>query len=195
MNLNLPSEFEFAVVGLPQWIWICRGEFELALVNLNLPWKILICCSKFEFCCGEFEFAVVNLKLPQWIWICHGEFEFAMVNLNLLWRIWILPWWILNCGGQFEFAVVNLNFQQGSWICRGEFEVSVVNFNLPWRILNLPRSSLYIYHLSTVIDFSSEFESHHRHPHRKFLSWYQEFLCPVEPLYFSDEKSITVEKW
>ena len=24
---------------------------------------------------------------------------------------------------------------------------------------------------------------------------YQEFLCPVEPLYFSDEKSITVEKW
>ena len=28
----------------------------------------------------------------------------------------------------------------------------------------------------------------------KFLYWYQEFLCPVEPLYFSDEKSITVEK-
>ena len=27
----------------------------------------------------------------------------------------------------------------------------------------------------------------------KFLYWYQE--CPVEPLYFSDEKSITVEKW
>ena len=27
-----------------------------------------------------------------------------------------------------------------------------------------------------------------------FLYWYQEFLCPVEPLYFSDEKSITVEK-
>ena len=26
------------------------------------------------------------------------------------------------------------------------------------------------------------------------LSWYQEFLCLVEPLYFSDEKSITVEK-
>ena len=26
------------------------------------------------------------------------------------------------------------------------------------------------------------------------LYWYQEFLCPVEPLYFSDEKSITVEK-
>ena len=29
---------------------------------------------------------------------------------------------------------------------------------------------------------------------RKFLYWYQEFLYPVEPLYFSDEKSITVEK-
>ena len=28
----------------------------------------------------------------------------------------------------------------------------------------------------------------------KFLYWYQEFLCPVEPLYLSDEKSITVEK-
>ena len=27
-----------------------------------------------------------------------------------------------------------------------------------------------------------------------FLYWYQEFLCPVEPLYFSDEKSISVEK-
>ena len=26
------------------------------------------------------------------------------------------------------------------------------------------------------------------------LYWYQEFLCPVEPLYFSDEKSISVEK-
>ena len=26
------------------------------------------------------------------------------------------------------------------------------------------------------------------------LYWYQEFLCPVELLYFSDEKSITVEK-
>ena len=40
-----------------------------------------------------------------------------------------------------------------------------------------------------------EFEPHLRHPHCKFLYWYQEFLCPVEPLYFSDEKSITVEKW
>ena len=39
-----------------------------------------------------------------------------------------------------------------------------------------------------------EFESHHRHAHCKFLYWYQKFLCPVEPLYFSDEKSITVEK-
>ena len=28
----------------------------------------------------------------------------------------------------------------------------------------------------------------------KFLYWYQEFLCSVEPLHFSDEKSITVEK-
>ena len=25
-------------------------------------------------------------------------------------------------------------------------------------------------------------------------NWYQEFLGPVEPQYFSDEKSITVEK-
>ena len=39
-----------------------------------------------------------------------------------------------------------------------------------------------------------EFESHHWHPHCKFLYWYQEFLCPVEPLYFSDEKSTIVEK-
>ena len=28
----------------------------------------------------------------------------------------------------------------------------------------------------------------------EFLYWYQEFLCPVEPLYFSDEKLITVEE-
>ena len=34
----------------------------------------------------------------------------------------------------------------------------------------------------------------YKSPHCKFLYWYQEFLCPVEPLYFSDEKSITVEK-
>ena len=27
-----------------------------------------------------------------------------------------------------------------------------------------------------------------------FLCWHQEFLCPVEPLFFSDEKSTTVEK-
>ena len=26
------------------------------------------------------------------------------------------------------------------------------------------------------------------------LCWYQEYLCPVEPMYFSDEKSITDEK-
>ena len=30
-------------------------------------------------------------------------------------------------------------------------------------------------------------------PH--ILCWYQEFLCPVEPLYFLDEKSTTIEKW
>ena len=41
---------------------------------------------------------------------------------------------------------------------------------------------------------SVEFVSHHWHPHCKFLYWHQEFLCLVEPLYFSDEKSITVEK-
>ena len=40
-------------------------------------------------------------------------------------------------------------------------------------------ASLYIYHLRS---------------HCKFLYWYQEFLCSVEPLYFSDEKSVTVEK-
>ena len=33
------------------------------------------------------------------------------------------------------------------------------------------------------------------HPHCKCLYWYQEFLCPVEPLYLTDEKSTTVEKW
>ena len=67
---------------------------------------------------------------------------------------------------------------------------------------------IYIYHFSTVIDFQSEKysgsnlqpldcnpdKSHLRHPHCKFLYWYQEFLYPVEPLYISDEKSITVEK-
>ena len=44
------------------------------------------------------------------------------------------------------------------------------------------------------INEGCEFEPHLRHPHCKFLYWYQEFLCPVEPLYFSDEKSISVEK-
>ena len=43
------------------------------------------------------------------------------------------------------------------------------------------------------VERGCEFESHHRHPHCKFLCWYQEFLCPVEPLYFSDEKSVTAE--
>ena len=33
-----------------------------------------------------------------------------------------------------------------------------------------------------------------RHPHCNFPYWYQKFLCPVEPLYFSDEKSTTVEQ-
>ena len=32
------------------------------------------------------------------------------------------------------------------------------------------------------------------HPHCQFLYWCQEFLCPIEPLYLSEEKSITVEK-
>ena len=45
-----------------------------------------------------------------------------------------------------------------------------------------------------AIEHFEPFESHHRHPHCKFLYWYREFLCPVEPLYFSDERSITVEK-
>ena len=51
-------------------------------------------------------------------------------------------------------------------------------------------------HLSTgFVIQGCEFESHHRHPHCKFLYWYQEYLCPVEePLYFSDEKSTTVKK-
>ena len=72
---------------------------------------------------------------------------------------------------------------------------------------------LYIYHFSTVIDLSSEKYSGstaHRNSwyqwrnlqwgcrwsdsNCKFLCWYSEFLCPVEPLYFSDEKSRTVEK-
>ena len=29
----------------------------------------------------------------------------------------------------------------------------------------------------------------------KFLYWYQKFLRPVELLYFSEEKSTTVEQW
>ena len=40
-------------LNLPWWIWICRGEFEFAVVN--------------------FKFAVVNLNLPWRIWICRGE--------------------------------------------------------------------------------------------------------------------------
>ena len=35
---------------------------------------------------------------------------------------------------------------------------------------------------------------HHWQPQCKFLCWYQNSLCPVESLYFSDEKSTTVEK-
>ena len=55
-------------------------------------------------------------------------------------------------------------------------------------------ASLFIYHFSTVTDFSSEkYSGSTGHSHCKFLYWYQEFPCPVEPLYFSDEKSITVE--
>ena len=76
--------------NFPQRIWICRSEFELAVVNLNLPWQILICC-------GEFEFAVANLKLPWWIWSCHRELEFELAAVNL------------NLPSEFEFAVVNLN--------------------------------------------------------------------------------------
>ena len=33
-----------------------------------------------------------------------------------------------------------------------------------------------------------------RYLHCTFFYSYQEFLCPVEPLYFSDKKSTTVEK-
>ena len=53
--------------------WVCRGEFEIAAVNLNLPQRIWIWRDEFRFaavklnlpwctwnCCG-------NLKLPQWI--------------------------------------------------------------------------------------------------------------------------------
>ena len=45
-----------------------------------------------------------------------------------------------------------------------------------------------------IVSLSLSSGSHHRHPQCKFLYWYQEFLCPVKPLCFSDEKSTTVEK-
>ena len=43
--------------------------------------------------------------------------------------------------------------------------------------------SLHVYYFSTVVDISSD----DRHPHCKFLCWYQEFLCPVEPLLRNDK--------
>ena len=106
VNLNLPSECEFTVVSLPQWIWICRCKFEFAVINWN--------------------FAVANLNFPWWIWNCQSEFNFAMENLNLLWRIWILHWWISNCRGEFEFAVANLNLPWSIWT----FQIWI----LLWRI-------------------------------------------------------------
>ena len=90
MNLNLPWR-----------IWICRGEFEFAAVNLNLPrwilnlpWWIWICRGEFEFAAVNFKFALVNLNLdlPWWIWICRDEFEFAVTvvghrtKLPFLWQ-------------------------------------------------------------------------------------------------------------
>ena len=44
-------------------IWICRDEFEIAVVTLNLPWWIWIRG-------GEFE-------LPWWIRNCRSEFELS----------------------------------------------------------------------------------------------------------------------
>ena len=47
--------------------WICRGEFEFAVANLNLPWWIWI----FR---GDFEFTVMNFNLPRWILICRDSY-------------------------------------------------------------------------------------------------------------------------
>ena len=67
-------------------------------------------------------------------------------------------------------------------------------------------ASLYIYHFSTVIDFSSEkysgstghrncwYQQRNLNEDAGGICWYQKFLCPVKPLYFLDEKSTTVEK-
>ena len=41
----------------------------------------------------------------------------------------------------------------------------------------------------------SKLEFHNWHALCKFFDWYQEFLCPVELLYFSDQKSTIAEKW
>ena len=64
----------------------------------------------------------------------------------------------------------------------------------PWIKLNSFPAIAFEMYSSMARALGCEFEPHLRHPHCKFLYWYQEFLCPVEPLYFSDEKSITVEK-
>ena len=67
------------------------------------------------------------------------------------------------------------------------------------------RLSLHIYHFSIVVDLSSEkYNGTSREIYNEdadgetrtcnpSLCWFQEFLCPVEPLYYSDEKSTTVE--
>ena len=83
VNLNLPGEFEFAVVSLPQWISICRGGFELGPVNLNLPQRIWIYRGKLEFAVLNLNFAVANWNSLWWIWNCRSDFEFFMVNLKL----------------------------------------------------------------------------------------------------------------
>ena len=90
------GEFKFDLVNLdlPQWIWICRSEFEFAeriwicsgefaTADFNSPWRIWTCSGQLEFAAVNLNFAVVNLNLPWWILIFHGEFEFALVNLKL----------------------------------------------------------------------------------------------------------------
>ena len=59
------------------------------------------------------------------------------------------------------------------------------------RLTSHPRSTVVL--LDTETPGTSR-EIYGEDPHCKFLYWYQEFLCPAEPLYFSDEKSISVEK-
>ena len=55
-------------------------------------------------------------------------------------------------------------------------------------------TKLKLFQARSSLKFGADDGTRTRNPHCKLLYWYQEFLCPVEPLYFSDEKSTTVEE-